>query len=415
MGNVKIKYSYGFQYIYTLVLNFLLVAVVFDNFRQVIGIPLVLHTVISLFRDLFLFFLIMCIYLSPEKKISSLFLFVVLLFTPVPVVIFLYNAFFYISETTLGNVTKGIYWTLRPLLLLFILNNSDKLYLYTKNETVKLFVVSAAIMFFLSLGIYIKFPYVLTAKYYENRISVGNPSMIATVYIAAIILLLKYKPFNRLLNFFLFFILTVACVFTLTATAITILFLIIGINFFSNENRWASVSIVVFSLPIVLFVLLTVNLSKLILYFDFFLSRITEITSVLQKYILNQTDLINSDSIRGREVQVKNFISSFPQINFIFGGGDISGTGGKYSLENTYYALFSNYGLFGVCLYLFFLLRLLLSAVKSFYRMHDVNLINYLVFLILYGMTLDLINTFSLSSTFIVVGYYVTRRRDEIK
>ncbi|WP_443977573.1 hypothetical protein, partial [Treponema succinifaciens] len=43
--------------------------------------------------------------------------------------------------------------------------------------------------------------------------------------------------------------------------------------------------------------------------------------------------------------------------------GDISGTGGKYSLENIYMATFSNYGFFGLALYVGFLILVFLKSI----------------------------------------------------
>ena len=145
--------------------------------------------------------------------------------------------------------------------------------------------------------------------------------------------------------------------------------------------------------------------TKLLL--EFIQKRILEISSVVTKYVFHNSDSINSDSFRGREAQLSKMLKTYPKYGFIFGIGDISGTGGKYSLENIYMATFSNYGFFGLALYVGFLIVVFLKSIFYLLYKRQSELFMFAIFLALYGLTLDLINTYSLSGIFVLSGLFM--------
>ena len=120
--------------------------------------------------------------------------------------------------------------------------------------------------------------------------------------------------------------------------------------------------VVFFTVVVVFLIFFQTKQTKLLL--EFIQKRILEISSVVTKYVFHNSDSINSDSFRGREAQLSKMLKTYPKYGFIFGIGDISGTGGKYSLENIYMATFSNYGFFGLALYVGFLIFVFLTITQ---------------------------------------------------
>lgn len=391
--------------IYGDICKLLVVFITCDNARLCVAIPHIVQVAISLLRDFFFFTIVVILITINAKKIFPKFAFFALIVLPVCYFMFFCNCFLGLSETSFMNLSKGFYWYLRPILIFVVFYN----YMCITNKNidclVTLFLKVAVLLFFVSAFIYFFCPFMVSGMHFQYRISLGNPSMIAAVYVGAAIVLLHFQPFSEKKNFLFFLIYVVANLATMCATSNLIMFLLILLSCFSKRTRkFGNAAILILVIAVAAFFTFTKSKEAKLL-FEFVQKRLNEITSVLMKYIFHQSDSINSDSFRGRESQLSRMIKSYPKSGYFMGIGDISGTQGAYSLENIYMATFSNYGFLGLGLYIAFLLSLFVKSIYQFVHKHQVTFLMFTIFLSLYGMTLDLINTYSLSGIFVLTGY----------
>ncbi len=399
--------SLNLRNVYFLISKFLVLFIVFDNARMGLAIPHIIGTVISLFRDCFLFAGLLILFSSKLKIDFPRFLFLIFLFFPIAVYICAVNLLTGTSETSIVSVINGIYWYCRPLFVFLIFYNLENVTGKNCICFVSLFLNSVIILFFVSAFLYFFAPFLLNKMYFEFRVSLGNPSMIAAEYNAAAIVILYFQPFSKRKNFIFFSIYVIACLLTMCATANFIMSLILIIALFGKRTRKLAFPFFVILFATVAIFLMFFQTRQTDLLLKFVQKRILEITSVITKYIFHNSDSINSDSFRGREAQLSRMLKSFPQYGYLFGIGDISGTGGKYSLENIYMATFSNYGFFGLALYAGFLMFIFLKSIFHLFYKKQNELFMFAVFLALYGLTLDLINTYSLSGIFVLSGFLI--------
>ena len=353
------------------------------------------------------------LFFTKRKTSFPKFLFFLFLFFPIAVYICIANIILGDSETSIISVFNGIYWYCRPIFIFLIFYNLENVTGKNCTVFVKLFLNAVVVLFFSSGFFYFCCPFLLNHMYFQFRVSLGNPSMIAAEYVAASIVLLYFHPFTKIKNFFFFSIYIIASLLTMCATANFIMFTILAIGLFNKKNRKFALPFFVI-LVICVFIFLTFfNTKETKLLLEFVQKRITEISSVIVKYIFHNSNSINSDSFRGREAQLSRLLNTFPKYGFVFGIGDISGTGGKYSLENIYMATFSNYGFTGLTFYIGFLIFLFAKSLfYSFFKKQN-ELFMFAIFLTLYGLTLDLINTYSLSGIFILSGLLIFNKQQK--
>ena len=399
--------SLNLRNVYFSISKLLVLFIVFDNARMGLAIPHLIGTMISLFRDFFLFAGLLILFSANFKIFSPRFLIFIFLFLPIAVYICIANIITGISETSIVSVINGIYWYCRPLFVFLIFYNFKNITGRDCTCFVSLFLSSVIVLFFTSAFLYFFAPFLLNKMYFEFRVSLGNPSMIAAEYNAAAIVILYFQPFSKRKNFIFFSIYIIACILTMCATANFIMFLILIIALFGKRTRKLAfpIFIILFASIAIFLMFFQTKQTKLLL--EFVQKRILEITSVITKYIFHNSDSINSDSFRGREAQLSRMLKTYPKYGFIFGIGDISGTGGKYSLENIYMATFSNYGFTGLGLYVGFLVWLFIKSFFYIFYKHKQELLMFAIFLMLYGLTLDLINTYSLSGIFVLSGFLI--------
>ena len=399
--------NFSLNNIYLFISKLLVLFIVFDNARMGLAIPHVVGSMISLFRDSFLFIALLILFSAKRKVAFPKFLFFLLLFFPIAIFICITNIITGTSETSLIAVVNGIYWYCRPLFIFLIFYNLENITRKKCTIFITFFLNLVLLLFFLSAFFYFFFPFMLNNMYFKFRISLGNPSMIAAEYNAASIIILGFRPFSKLKNFVFLSIYIIACLLTMCATANFIMFIIIFTALFNKRTRQLIFPIVFILFSLIAIFLIFFQTSQTKSLIEFVQKRIFEITSVLTKYIFRNSSTINSDSFRGREAQLSRMLKTFPNYGFIFGIGDISGTGGKYSLENIYMATFSNYGFSGLIFYIGFLFLLFVKAIFYLFYKQQHDLFLFVIFITLYGITLDLINTYSLSGVFIISGIII--------
>ena len=399
--------------LFTIAINFLIIAIVFDNSRMVLRMPNVLNSMISLLRDCIIFILFAVLLLDRKFSVLPISILIFITLFPIPIFIYIANVIDNNSQTTLTQVLRGLYWLIRPFLVLYILYNSKNYYTWSKSDSIKIFILACCGMFFFSCFIYFLFLSIVASMHFENRISLGNPSMIGTLYDAAVILLFRYMPFKtRSKNIFALCILCLGCIATLSATANVILILIFAIALAEKRTRAFTMFFLVLILIPLAIICIKIGIEKIAVYTNFFMKRANEVFNTIGKYIFHINEDVGSDSMRGRELQISKMWKTFEFENFLFGCGDISGTGGRFSIENTYFALFTNLGIVGICAYGGILFSILKAAVIECFRKKRYALFQFLFFLGLYGLTLDLINTFSLANVFIITAYWLLDKKD---
>ena len=385
---MKIYSSIDLKKILSHFLELIIIFIVIDNSRMSIILPNLLHSFLSMIRDSIIICLFIYLIANKKQKKITIEEFFIFLILPIPILIYYTNLLLGNSQTNILNILKGLYWYIRPFILFFVLNNSNHFYIKTKKELAQIYLRSTLFLFFFSVIIYYFFPQILSGMYFEHRISVGNPSMLATIYVCGVILIFKYHPFSKKWNYISFFINCIGCLLTLCATANVILFIILFINLFDKENRKYSLICIFLVILALIALIIKIGFKQFKETFDFIFKRFEEVTSVLEKYIFKQRDSINSDSMRGREVQIANFWQNISKLDCILGCG-----------------------VFGIFILFLFIIKTSYIALKQVFIKKKYFYVYFIIFFCLYGLTLDLNKQFALSGIFIVSGYFISEKR----
>lgn len=394
----------------TVVFDFLLINIIFSNAFMVLRLPHVFLSFISLLRDVSIFIILFFLGLkniSIKNNVQFLCIYLSILFF-VPVFILIGNVIDGNNQARIAPVIRGIWWTVRPFTLFLILINYKKFYMH-KMDLGKFLIISSVFMFFISIIFYKFLPGMIASMRFSNRISLGNPSMQSSIFIGALIVLLDTLPFKKRDNFFCLIVLGCAVLCAISLTGIACLAVIlIAFLLEKNTHRYLIPFFIISALIILLFVLTN---DRIATYVSYFYERIGELQTVLRKYLISHGGDSGSNSFRARERQIEGVIKTLEISSYFFGCGDMNCTGGRFGIENFYYALITNYGVAGVFAFVIIQLKILINAVFEYKHARKITFFVFLVYLNFYSTSLDLINTYSLSSIFIFVGFILYQRR----
>lgn len=370
------------QYIFTSMFNLFLVFLVFDPMRERLEFSIA-NSIISVARDLLILLLIGWLFLYKGKVKCSVFF---LAFG------FSYIAMFILScivGVNIGDNLTALYWLLRSLLLCLVIYNLDGLYCYSYQYLLKFYVVLACLNFFVTLLVYFSFPEIIPENFYMSRISIGNPSVQSILYLTAFSLVFLYCPFRKSVNTIISSILLLAAIATVTATAFAGIFVIFIFTFTKRSFffKWLYNAILV-----VLLILLAVSISGINL--EHLFSLISGKSSELAQHIssvISETQT-SSTSYGIREEQIENYKNNACWNEMLFGDGHFSMLDpDKQMIENTYWALLKDFGIYGLSVYLIFLLCFLYRGLINYRRNnHSTSLIIATLLIATYSFTLYL-------------------------
>lgn len=400
------KISPSVRIFFSILFNIYLFFMVFDPMRESLDFG-VLNTLISLLRDglIFLLFIFTVFFVQGATNSKTLLVF---LFSIIALVVL---SFF--TNENVVSILGLMYGVVKGLMLIFIIINLPKIYKYELIYLCKYFIVLTVFNYAVTLYIFFFKNYLIVNKNIVNRISVGNPSMQSIIFLCAFCLSLYFQFYNKIINFFLSLYLLIATVSTITSTAIVGVIAVFCITIFDKKYRmfWL-VSLVIFSL----FFIFAVNYFNINIkiFTGLFKAKWFELLNVVNGFLgkesVHKTEY-NSMSLR--DIQIERFWNNWKPISFIFGDGIFSMINqSKYMIENTYIALFRDFGFIGIANFLFFLLRYGIVGLKNYFSKKSYATLIAVVVIALYSYTLYIFaGTTMMAQLFLF--FYLSCKMDE--
>ena len=370
------------QYIFTCMFNLFLVFLAFDPMRERLELSIV-NSIISTARDLLILLLIGWLFLC-RSKVKGSFFFLAFGFSYIAMFILSF-----IADVDIKDSLTALYWLLRSLLLCLVIYNLNGFYCHSYLYLLKFYVVLACLNFFVSLLVYFAFPEIIPENFYLSRISIGNPSVQSILYLTAFSLVFIYCPFGKSINTIISSILLLAAIATVTATAFVGIAVIFIFTFTKKAFffKWLYNAILVNLLIIIAVSISGIDLEQLFLLIS---NKSSELVQHIFS-VINETQT-SSMSYGIREEQIENYKNNVFWIEMLFGDGHFSMLApDKLMIENTYWALLKDFGIYGLLVYLLFLLCSLYRGFVNYRRNnHSTSLIIATLLIAAYSFTLYL-------------------------
>lgn len=382
-----------YRRIYSFLLELVIIILIIDPMREALGL---VGGALSLIKDFFVLLIFSLLLISHEKKIHSVF---ILLATLSCVFLYILSLF--------ANIDKGdsLYWfycLLRGVIICFVIINISNYYVHPITRLMRIFIMGAVVDFIITLVIYFAFPNLLIDKNYINRISVGNPSIQSIIFVCAFFLCFYYRPFQPTVAYLISIFLFIASISTVTSTAnvaLTIFFLLTIFDkkyFFSWLSLFSFAGIVV----VVLMVKQKVDLSP---YIQFLTDKLDELAQLVSTYTTERGSQIESRSFNIREEQIERFRESIDGVSLLFGDGVFSLIDPrKTMIENTYWAVLKDFGIFGFVTYLIFIIKYIVLGVQRWVRYQSPMVLGAILIFVVYSFTLYIFTAISMIAVLVL-------------
>jgi hypothetical protein len=380
----------------------LLVFISFDTTRSSLNLNSFLNEFLSISKEVILLLLILFIVLKNKKvkeiKIDrSLFFF---LFLFVYIIISLPISFF--NGVNLFISIRQFYNYILPFFLIYVFWNLESVSSLTYKKCLKVLIYLHLILFFSSVYAYFIRPSFINRIYF-NRISIGNPSTTSFLYILLFISIYFFNNIfkNVIVYYSIIILLFLAILFTLSSTALFSIFLLFNLGFiisfvyYRSFHQFRINSLVLFIIiTIITILLLTFFWQELNPIYNYFIHRLENLIQVIEVKLGMEKENIRSTSYSLRQKQFQTVIRNMDKYYFLSGLGSSGYLKFTNLLENQYYALLANYGLFGLISYIMALIS------TSIYGLKKKNIYGLLLFFLniimsLYSMTLEIFICFS--------------------
>ena len=350
--------------IFSVLFDIYLFILMFDPMRESIDLG-VINSLVSAMRDLLILFLVAYVILLKKEKVFSIYIFLMIISF---VIMILLSMFTSINK---GKNIGLIYGVVRGFLICYVVINLPNFYCFGIKHLSK-YVPSVALFdFLITLFIFFIKPDLITKRQFGFRICVGNPSMLSVLYVCAFAFCLYYEPFrNRILNLFVTMLLLLAAVATVTSTAFIAIGVVFVLTFFNKKYtyKWGLILGIGTLFILLLIVVLHVNL---ISFYKLFLAKFDEVKIVVAKY-LDIESSVKSDyhSFDIREAQIQRFKDNLEFSSIFFGDGIFSMYDQyAYMIENTYIAIFRDFGILGILVFAGFTISKL-QDIYAIYRVY---------------------------------------------
>jgi hypothetical protein len=408
--------SNNIKRIYTKLFNVFLFFIIFDGTKEgLILSPIVRNIEIFLCEGLLFLLFFLAIFCNKKVKITgqTTLYFLMLVFIPVVLASMLSMNAFILSWLGIFRLTK-------PFLFFFILINLKTFYLTKEEQTVKYILILTFLMFAFTLIIYYQFPHLIEKKYYIKRVGLGNPSIQSGLFFAAFILCVYYRPFKLVVNIVFTITFIIGIVLSVSSTAL-LAFVFACFLFMFNKYQRKFITLILLASVI--------TFSLLVLYywdffepvFQYFLFRLDELTQLLAKYITLSSERTESGSFHTRENQISLFFYNLElrPIDAIFGNGTFTVLSQRYSdlllsnhsIENLYISIFHDYGIVGLILLFYVLLKFYIRAFFSFIKKGKTIQLVVVTSFCFYGVPLVVFYMFNLSCIFMFLFYWFFERK----
>lgn len=387
MNNLSINIT--LRTLFSRLFNLYLVILLFDPMRESLAMG-GLNGLISVGRDFLIFALLCVLLIGKQKKDNSIFL---LAFAFSILVLFVLSLF---AEVNYIESIKTTYILCRGLCLCYIIANLKIYYCYSTLFIIKYLIILSIINFIITLVIYFGFPEMIVEKFTGNRVCVGNPSLQSIIFCSSFTLCFYYKPFSSL-SLILSAILLIATIITVTSTAFVAIIIIFILTVFKKNYFFNWVILLTIFILILMFLGLFSNID-----FSVFLNLIDqkneELLQLINKYLSGGADTpTQSESFSIRESQINQFRNNVDGISLLFGDGIFSMiTPEKTMIENTFWALLKDFGIFGLITYVIFLFKYFLKGLQVLRSSRSSILLITVLIIIAYSTTLYIFSTTSM-------------------
>lgn len=371
--------------ILSILLNLYVIILIFDPMRESLDFG-ALNSLISLLRDLLiisLFFL--TFFFIPNKKASYLLLF--LFFSLLGLI-----ALSVFSGENVGAIITCAYGVLRAYLLIFVIINLKNFYIFKIEFLVRFFIIVTLINFLSTVFIFFFMNNLIVKRNFSNRICIGNPSMQSVIFLSSFCLTFYFLPFkSRIVNYLVSSVLLIAVLSTVTTTAFVgvMLVLIITITDKKYSLFWI---LCILCGGIVLFFIVKLFNINLRVFTGLMNAKFNELLEKSNDIFGTNFDAYTEyHSISIRDDQIKRFQAMRTRDSFLFGDGIFSMINQKkYMIENTYVALFRDFGFFGITNFIIFLVFFGIKGGRNFIKKRSYGVLLSISVIAVYSYTLYL-------------------------
>lgn len=393
----------------TICLNLFLILTIFDGIRESLSICRVVNIGISALRDGCFYLVVFYVFFNSSSEYNRFHAFVIVTTLLMPIIFYEPSKFYGEIPFEVSNLRNIQFFiiSLKPFLFYVLLLNFNSIYCGTKLDLLKVIILTSLVMFFVSLLVYVFFPYLIVNKFFSNRIGLGNMSIQSGIYLISYILTLYYSPFkHKFFNIFIPIIFLIAIVTTVTSTGIvTAIFTNVLLIFDRKTRRRTMIVFFIALIMIIIFCVifqdyLTLMIKLLFEKYDEFLDLL------LNKLRYNSGHKTKSISFHAREKQIEVLKKNLSYSNIIFGFGYFSQLSDRELIENTYYSIIHDYGFYGLVVFFSIIIGNIFIAAKALFM--DKNYFKIIVIgcYLLFATTLNITICLNLSISFILLFYF---------
>lgn len=397
------------HYCLSVFFNIYFFIVFFDIMRDALPFPSIVNVLVSGVRDMSLY--ITVIYILTTKKSVVLGFKSIYIFFYVLVPFFMYCANFFdgtTGEHTIGVIIQFCILSAKAWLFLYVLQNLNLFYVFDKSKICKNFVSISVFMLLVSLLVYFLFPGLIVRYNLANRVGLGNMSIQSGVYCCAYILCIYFFPYKKkLINYLVLFLLFAGILISVCSTGIISVLLITIVFLFEKRTRKRSLIVLMF-IALVCTVVVIKYFDILFSFFDYFWMKAEHVFDLVGNLFSEKKHTTKSASFHARELQIQNVMENHNDlIDRFFGHGFFSITDESIFIENTYFALYFDCGIYGIIVLFLIILSIAKKSLILFFKKKSflgvVSLITFLLFM----TTLDISIGPGLSSAFVILFYII--------
>lgn len=395
------------KYALSVLFNLYMFIVLFDVTRDGFFLPHIVNLAMSAIRDVSIYSLIIYILVSKKGKLLSKYNIFVIFMIFIPIVM-------NITKICIGdfieegqNINFVIQFSIlfaKSWLFLFVLHNLEVFYVFNKSNVMHNFIVIVLFIILFSFTVYFFLPGLRTRYIIANRVGLGNMSVQTGIYFSAFLLTFYFQPFaTKFRNAVAIFLFIIAIILSVTSTGIVSLLLALVCFLFDKRTKRKSIMIILFS-SICIITIVIIYYDKFEPFFKYFWKKAEEFWDLFINLFNKKNHVTKSSSFGAREKQIAKFKESLTLDNCIFGFGYFSQT--TEMIENGYYAVFHDYGLYGLGIMLLILIRHGIWALIDFFKNKSILRIISVLGVCLYCVTLSVAIIPSMATAFMILFYY---------
>lgn len=397
------------KYVLSLFFNLYLFIVFFDIMREALPVPGFANILISGMRDISLYLTVIYILVSRRSVVLGFKAFYILGYMCIPFFMWIGNAWDGNSGNhTLGTVIQFCILSAKAWLFLYVLQNLKLFYVFEKRNILKNFVSIAVFMLLFSLMVYFFFPWIITRYNLANRVGLGNMSIQSGVYCCAYILCLFFWPYKTTItNYVVLFVLFAGILLSVCSTGI--IAVLISTIAFSFEKRTRKRSLIILFVIIMGCAIVVIKYYTILAaFFEYFWMKAEHVFDLIGNLFAEKKHTTKSASFHARELQIKNVLENHNAvIDRFFGHGFFSITDESIFIENTYFALYFDCGIYGLAVLASIIMVMGIKSLRFFVRNKTfLGLISLMTFL-LFMTTLDISIGPGLSSAFVILFWCI--------